>query len=128
MDRPLSFHGHHHFKLALPTSTVLFGFVWAVLFINILAIARRFNITPRSRVDRTVRFISEGTFPIYLFHFPLFLLVTALIPYDHSHALPKLMMLSAAILIGIFAGPGCNLLKLKLRSLYPSPKRQAALQ
>lgn len=128
MDQPLSFHGHHHLKLSLPTSTVLFGFVWAVLFINILAVARRFNVTAHSRTDRAVRFIAEGTFPIYLFHFPLFLLVSALIPYDHSHALPKITMFLAAVLIGIFAGPPCNLLKLKLRNLYPSPKQQAALQ
>jgi peptidoglycan/LPS O-acetylase OafA/YrhL len=128
IDTPLTLHHHHPLALELPASTVLFGFVWGVLFINILAVARRFNITAQNRTDRVIRFISEGTFPIYLVHFPLYLLISALIPYDHSHVFPKLMMFFAAVLIGIFAGPLCNWLKLKLRSLYPSPKRQVALQ
>jgi peptidoglycan/LPS O-acetylase OafA/YrhL len=126
IDKPFSFHNHHHLKLPLPNSTVLFGFIWAVFFINILALARRFHVTSRSRTDRIVRFIAEGTFPIYLLHFPLFLVVAALIPYNHSHVFPKLMMFLASVVLGILAGPFCNLLKLKLRSLYPSPKTQAA--
>lgn len=128
IDRPFSFHNHHHLALPLPNSAVLFSFVWAIFFINILAVANRFYVTPRSRADRTVRFIAEGTYPIYLFHFPLFVLVAGLIPYDHSHVFPKLMMFLVAIAIGIFAGPSCNLLKLKLRSLYPSRKTQAAVR
>ena len=94
------------------------GLCWSVVIMAILLLARRFTLSPKSLAIRTIRFIAEGTFPIYLFHFPLFVLIAACIPYNHASWLPKTIIFLAVIATSILAGNLCSILKLKLRGQF----------
>ncbi len=96
----------------------LFGFAWIVVFLRILLTARSFTIRPKTNFVRTVRFISEGTFPLYLIHFPLYVLIAACIPYDHASSAEKLAIYLSVVSLGIVAGHPGNLLKNQLRSFF----------
>jgi peptidoglycan/LPS O-acetylase OafA/YrhL len=98
-------------------SAYLFGILWTVLFMGLLFFSRKFAIARSSDLARSIRFISDGTFPIYLFHFPLYVLIAACIPYNHGNPWAKILIFLAAVFFGIAAGPACNLLKDKLRSI-----------
>ncbi|HEV2646353.1 MAG TPA: acyltransferase [Acidobacteriaceae bacterium] len=95
-----------------------FGIVWLPIFMGILFIARRWDRTLGPAFVKQIRFVSEGTFPIYLFHYPMFILAAALIPYNHQHAWPKLLLLAVAMMFGILAGDPCNRFKDRLRILF----------
>jgi peptidoglycan/LPS O-acetylase OafA/YrhL len=45
---------------------------------------------------RVVQFIPEGTFPIYLLHFPLLVLLASTVPYDRASA-PQKCLLSSSL-------------------------------
>lgn len=96
---------------------VVFGFLWVIIFLWLLMTARQLTLNEDSRVARSIRFISEGTFPIYLTHFPLFVLIGACIPYNHGSPFQKLLVFIAVVAFGVLAGHPCNLLKNWIRSL-----------
>jgi peptidoglycan/LPS O-acetylase OafA/YrhL len=100
----------------LSNMNYLFGIVWALVFMKLLQLSRRFNFQPDGRFARAVRFIAEGTYPIYLLHYPLFVLIAAFIPYNHASSWQKIVILVVVLAIGILAGHPGNLLKLRLRS------------
>jgi peptidoglycan/LPS O-acetylase OafA/YrhL len=95
----------------------LFGLVSIPAFAILLYIARRFTLAPHTQLVRSVRFISEGTYPLYLLHFPLYVFIAAYLPYNHASAPQKLLIFLAVLTAGILAGHPANLLKKKLRNL-----------
>jgi len=101
----------------LKPADYLFGLLWTLVFAALLYLARQVILKPDTTFVRTTHFIAEGTFPIYLLHFPLFVLIAACIPYNHASAIPKLAILATALTLGILAGHPGNLFKNKLRSL-----------
>ncbi len=115
----LLFLAHHHqpihlhwtldyYRVGIPAA---FFLLWGLLIAN----GVRVNAT--SRAARTVRLLSEGTFPLYLFHFPIYVLIAALIPYNHANGGMKLAMLFAATIAGVWLALPTNHLKLFLRDL-----------
>jgi peptidoglycan/LPS O-acetylase OafA/YrhL len=100
----------------LSNMNYLFGIVWALVFMKLLQLSRHFTIKPDGRFVRAVRFISEGTYPIYLLHYPLFVLIAACIPYNHASSWQKLVILISVLIIGVLAGHPGNILKLRIRS------------
>lgn len=95
----------------------VFGFLWVIIFLRLLLFARSLKMVEQSRLVRSIRFASEGTFPIYLTHFPLFVLIGACIPYNHGSPLEKIAIYLVVITFGVLAGHPCNLLKTRIRSL-----------
>ena len=108
----------------------------AVSSMDVVAIATAFLLPPlctalrRVRVPGRhplVRFIRRGaaaTFPLYLIHFPLFVLLAASIPYRRETLISKLALLLAAFgLSFVMAGP-CDRLKDYLRLRMTSAKRR----
>jgi len=95
----------------------LFGAVWSIAFVGLLFAARQVTMNPRSLLVRATRFFSEGTFPIYLLHFPLYVLIAACIPYNHASPAQKIAIYIAALTSGILVGHPGNILKNKLRTL-----------
>jgi peptidoglycan/LPS O-acetylase OafA/YrhL len=91
---------------------------WMAFLVVMLRWARRWGVDNRSRPVRLIRFFAEGTFPIYLFHFPMFVLIGAAIPYNHGSAVQKLAIFAAVIAICVGLGPLCNMLKIRLRSMF----------
>ena len=95
----------------------IFGIAWTVIFLWLLYFARHITLASGTPFVRATRFIAEGTFPIYLLHFPLYVLIAACIPYNHASALHKITIFFSVLTIGIIAGHPGNILKIKLRSL-----------
>lgn len=95
----------------------LFGLLWSFAFLLLLFIARQFSLAQSATFVRAAHFISEGTFPIYLLHFPLYVLIASCIPYNHASSAQKLIIFFSVMTVGVLAGHPCNLLKLKIRSL-----------
>jgi peptidoglycan/LPS O-acetylase OafA/YrhL len=94
------------------------GIAWVVVFMWLLLLARKLTLQPKSRGARITRFISEGTFPIYLIHYPLYVLAAMCISYNHASVLPKMTLFLTVIVIGIFAGHPANIFKRKLRAMF----------
>ncbi|GAC1416115.1 MAG: acyltransferase [Acidobacteriaceae bacterium] len=95
----------------------VFGILWTILFLRLLLFARHLRLREESGFVRAIRFISEGTFPLYLIHFPLYVLIAAAIPYDHASAVAKLTIFTSVLILSILAGHPGNILKYRLRSL-----------
>ena len=93
------------------------GLVGCVIFLRVLLMVRRFEIGSDTKMVRVARFIAEGTFPIYLLHFPLYVLIAACIPYNHASLFQKGLILLTILALGVLAGHPCNSLKTRLRSL-----------
>jgi len=121
-------HGFTHFiySIHLRPTEYLFGVMWATIFFALLLLARQISLQPRTRFVRTVTFLSEGTFPTYLLHFPIYVLIAACIPYDHAKLLPKVLMFLFVVTIGILAGHPGNIFKNKLRGLPETVRRYRA--
>jgi len=97
---------------------------WAVvLFVAMLLgllVCDRVPIAAKGRLRRTVAFLAEATFPLYLFHLPLFFLVVAAVGHPlHSNA-AKLTLLAATLALSVAMGHVFNLFKLTIRGwLHP---------
>jgi peptidoglycan/LPS O-acetylase OafA/YrhL len=106
-----------HVLLAnLKPGAILFGIFWAVIFLGLLLLARRFVLSSKSAFVRSVRFLAEGTFPIYLFHFPIFILIASCIPYNHASLGQRLLIFVGVFTVGVLAGHPCKLFKNRLRA------------
>jgi len=101
----------------LLSNNYLFGVIWMLVFLALLYFARKFTLDPHTNTVKAIRFIAEGTFPLYLFHFPLYVLIASCIHYDHGNPVSKILMFISVLVLGILAGHPCNLLKTKLRSM-----------
>jgi peptidoglycan/LPS O-acetylase OafA/YrhL len=115
--------------IGLRPEEYIFGIAWCPIFLWLLLLARQISLTPGTQFVRTTQFIAEGTFPIYLIHFPLFMLAAALLPYDHSRTAPNLCLLLGVIILGILAGHPCNIFKNWMRQhiFTSTPTRQKVL-
>lgn len=110
-------------------SDYAFGLLWTILFLRLLLFARNFTLPEHSRWMRSVQFIAEGTFPIYLTHFPLFVLIAACVPYNHSSSPAKLTIFLAVLAFGVLAGHPANRFKDRIRAFLfrrPSPGEPSA--
>lgn len=74
------------------------------------------QIKTTQRWARILRILAEGTFPLYVVHFPLYVLIAAVIPYDHANPVPKIVMLLAAIAFGVLLAVPTNHLKDAMRN------------
>lgn len=105
-----------------------FGIVWVVVFLWILWLARHVSLAKDSRTAKAIRFIAEGTYPLYLIHFPLFVLVAACVPYNHGSVTIKITIFLCVFVLSVLAGHPANILKQKLRALHlPSFFRTSTL-
>ena len=108
---------HHHqppnlhwmldyYRVGIPAAFLM---LWALVAVDGL------HFDSRAGWARTIRVLAEGTFPMYLLHFPLYVLIAAVVPYNHANAAAKLTMLAAAIAFGVLMAIPTNRLKDGLR-------------
>ena len=96
---------------------IVFAYLGTVVFLRALFYVRSLTLARDSPAVRWVRFIAEGTFPIYVIHFPLYVLIAACVPYNHR-SVPQLGAILLLILtLGVLAGHPANLLKSRLRGM-----------
>jgi peptidoglycan/LPS O-acetylase OafA/YrhL len=113
------FWAHHHAPINLHWTLDYYrvGLPAAFLLLWGLLAAQSIRLNERSSGARAVRLLSEGTFPLYLFHFPIYVLIAALIPYDHANAGFKCGMLMFAVVAGVALAIPTNRWKAALRNL-----------
>jgi peptidoglycan/LPS O-acetylase OafA/YrhL len=63
-----------------------------------------------------MRVLAEGTFPLYLMHFPLYVLIAAVVPYNYANPVSKIAMLLAAIASGVLLAFPTNRIKDRMRN------------
>jgi peptidoglycan/LPS O-acetylase OafA/YrhL len=89
------FWAHHHAPINLHWAYIyyaeglpsVFALLWAMLLFE------RLKIAEKASWVQWVRLLSEATFPLYLLHFPLFVLIVAIFPNQRANAWFKLGML-----------------------------------
>ncbi len=133
------FWAHHHAPINLHWTLDYYraGLPAAFLLLWGLLAAQSMQLNERSRGARLVRLLSEGTFPLYLFHFPIYVLIAALIPYNHGSALFKSGILLVTVAAGVALAVPTNHWKTALRNLLrrgflrdkpmPAPRRMEAV-
>ena len=87
----------------------------------------RVKISTKSRGVRFMRYVADGTFPLYLFHFPMLLLIRALIPYNHASKWQLASIFASVIIVCVLLGDICNWLKGKLRRWFLEEVNQSQL-
>lgn len=105
--QPINLHwAYIYYAIGVPTGFVL---LWSMLLLDGL------RINDKAKWVKTIRILSEATFPIYLLHFPLFVLIASVIPYDRHNGWFKLGMLLLVVVIAVFLAEPTNQLKNYLR-------------
>jgi peptidoglycan/LPS O-acetylase OafA/YrhL len=102
-------------RVIVPMDFIAIGTV-AVLLPLCIAL-RNLPISERGLPARMVRRLGDATFPLYLIHFPLFVLLAATLPYPRAALWVKLVSLGAALLISIAFSIPTDRLKFYLRSM-----------
>jgi peptidoglycan/LPS O-acetylase OafA/YrhL len=92
------------------------GIPAAFLMLWLLVAVHGLRVEAQSRWVRSIRTLAEGTFPLYVIHFPLYVLVASVIPYDHGNPVAKIAMLLAAIAFGVLLAFPTNRLKDAMRN------------
>jgi peptidoglycan/LPS O-acetylase OafA/YrhL len=124
------FLAHHHQPINLHWAYVYYaigiplgyGMLWSMLLLD------RVRMKDKTSLVRSIRILSEATFPIYLIHFPLFVLIASVFPYDRGNSLFKLGMLALVLIISVALAKPTNHFKNVLRDLMhryfpPAPMR-----
>lgn len=103
----------------------------ALLMLWLLVVVDGLRINGNSRGTRAIRILAEGTFPLYVFHFPLYVLIASVIPYDHANPFAKIAMLLTAVAFGVLMAFPTNRFKDGMRNrlrdwLMPGDRMPAA--
>jgi peptidoglycan/LPS O-acetylase OafA/YrhL len=62
--------------------------------------------------------VADGTFPLYLFHFPMLLLIRAVVPYNPASRWQLAAVLLSVVVTSILLGGPCNAFKDILRGWF----------
>lgn len=91
------------------------GLISAVLLLlALLAVdGCRLSLSPRAK--STVRWIAEGTFAIYLFHYPLLYVCAYARLFRHGDTIRNLTVVLAVVIVCILSAKPLDVLKLKMR-------------
>jgi peptidoglycan/LPS O-acetylase OafA/YrhL len=80
--------------------------------------ARNLQISEQHFVVRGIRRVAAATFPLYLIHFPLFVLIAAIVPYPHHSLWAKFALLATALTLSLLLASLCDSLKDHLRKTF----------
>jgi peptidoglycan/LPS O-acetylase OafA/YrhL len=103
--------GYHKGQTLFLYSALGFG----LALIAILILVERLHFSPKSRAVRALRFIADGTFPLYLFHEPMLFLLRSIWHYDLYSRVDFAIILVSIVMVCVLLGPPCNWLKNVLR-------------
>jgi peptidoglycan/LPS O-acetylase OafA/YrhL len=79
---------------------------------------RNLQISEQHFVVRGIRRVAAATFPLYLIHFPLFVLIAANVPYPHHSLWAKFALLTTALTLSLLLASLCDSLKDHLRETF----------
>jgi peptidoglycan/LPS O-acetylase OafA/YrhL len=87
------------------------GIATLAVLLPVCATMRNLHISEENFFVRVIRRVAAATFPLYLIHFPFFILAAAIVPYRHASLLSKLVLLTAALILSIVLAGPCEQLK-----------------
>ena len=87
---------------------------------------RNVGVAERNPLVRFIRKAAAATFPLYLIHFPLFVLLAAALPYSRNTLSAKLAILILAFLLSLLLSGPCDRLKDAFRRRLMPGKRNSA--
>ena len=96
-----------YYRASIPAAFLM---LWLLIAVHAL------RVNSRSRWALSLRFLAEGTFPLYVVHFPLYVLIGALVPYDHANPVAKIAMLLTATGFGVLLASPTNRIKDVMRN------------
>jgi peptidoglycan/LPS O-acetylase OafA/YrhL len=82
----------------------------------LLLCADRIVMSNRGKLADTIRYVAEGTFPLYLFHFPALVLVFAALGDTNPSLGLRAAIVAALCTLAVLLGHPCNMLKLRMRA------------
>jgi peptidoglycan/LPS O-acetylase OafA/YrhL len=103
---------------AVPSMDIVAIATVAVLLPLCIAL-RNLQISEDHPAVRVIRRVAAATFPLYLIHFPLFVLLAATVPYPHSSLWAKFALLAIALTLSLLLASPCDSLKDYLRRTLP---------
>ena len=111
----------HHLHLLQRASfdAYLVGIPAGILILGFLLVLDRVSLSRDHPSLKIIRRIADGTFALYLFHLPIFLLFAAYIPYNRASSWQKLSIFAATIAIAVALAIPLDLLKRWLRATAP---------
>jgi peptidoglycan/LPS O-acetylase OafA/YrhL len=93
------------------------------ILLPLCAAARNLHISEQHLFVRAIRRVAAATFPLYLTHFPFFVLAAAMVPYHRASLMPKLVLLSTALALSVALSGPCDQLKDYLRGALTRRRR-----
>jgi peptidoglycan/LPS O-acetylase OafA/YrhL len=129
-SRALIDHFHLHWfyigRMVPWMDTVAIG---TVLVLTPCCIAlRNLQISEDHLAVRVIRRVAAATFPLYLVHFPLFVMLVAIVPYSHSSTWAKFALLTNALVLSILLAGPCDAFKDYLRNILQPRKNPTLTQ
>ncbi len=94
----------------------LVGLPAASIMLFLLLLASHLPQIQSKAIITRIRHIADGTFTLYLIHFPLLVLIAAVLPYNHASAIEKWMIFSVIVGLSIWLAGRFDLLKNKIRA------------
>ncbi|WP_158821831.1 acyltransferase [Granulicella sp. S156] len=111
----------HHILVNASTHYYLIGVPTGILMLWLLLLVDRWHQSFSPSVSMAVRTVADGTFTLYLFHLPLFLLIVAYIPYDHGSTPQKILLLTVATALCVAVAVPLDALKRWMRAKLSIP-------
>ena len=81
----------------------------------LLLLVDRIRIDPGHRAAKVIRRIADGTYSLYLFHIPLFVLAAAYVSYNHESLPQTIAVFLVCVTIAVLIESPLNVLKRKMR-------------
>ena len=93
----------------------LVGLPAALIMLSLLLLVSHLPQIQSKTIITRVRYIADGTFTLYLIHFPLLVLAAAVIPYDHASSAQKWTIFAVIVGLSIWLAGVFDQLKNKIR-------------
>ena len=72
-----------------------------LMMLWLLLLSDRVKLQKKYRGATIVRQLADATFPLYLFHIPLLMLIAAFVPYDHASSAQKIAALAVVLVASV---------------------------
>jgi peptidoglycan/LPS O-acetylase OafA/YrhL len=94
--------------------------VTTAILLPLCIATRNLQISEDHLAVRVIRRVAAATYPLYLIHFPLFVLLAAAVPYPHASIWAKFALLATALTLSLLlSGPCDNFKDYLRRKLFP---------
>jgi peptidoglycan/LPS O-acetylase OafA/YrhL len=109
------FHAHWFYIGRIVPSMDIVAIVTAAILTPLCIATRNLKISEDQLAVRVIRKVAAATYPLYLIHFPLFVLLAATVPYPHASLWAKLALIAIALTLSLLLSGPCDSFKDYLR-------------